>query len=254
VKKIFLVMVVCAVGAQSLRVHSQKTSQSLGVPLTAEAHHHLVFTSPEIQAFYVVIQPGDHTLVHYHDVDYVWVGLGGGKVVNATVNKPEVHLVSKDAALHFTRGPLSHAARNEGSTVYRNVTVELLKPQTNPRNLCEQVLENEPTRCVGVTPGIFSQHAGVTTTPQFETDQIRFDLVTLGKREQITVSAMKIPPAIIALNNTYAVAVFKKDGESKPIERDLKDGNVIAPPLGSPVTLRNTGSSEARFLIFEFKR
>jgi hypothetical protein len=248
-KKVPFIFAVCAIGALSFR----SQSQTGGVPLTSEAHHHLVFTSPEIQAFYVVIPPGDHTLVHVHDVDYVWVGLGSGKVVNATVNKPEVHLSSKDAVLHFTRGPLVHAARNEGDTVYRNVTVELLQAQTNPRNLCEQVLENEPVQCTEATPGIFSQHAGVTVQPQFETDQIRFDLVTLAKMEKVTVSSTKIPPAIIALSDTSAVAESQKDGDSKPSKRSLKDGNVFAPPAGSPLTLRNTGATEARFLVFEFK-
>jgi hypothetical protein len=245
-------IVVCALGMPLLQARSQASTETVGVPLTAEAHHHLVFTSSEIQAFYVVIPPGDHTLIHIHDVDYVWVGIGAGKVVNATVNKPEIHLTSKDAALHFTRGPLVHAARNVGDTVYRNVTVELLKAQTNPRNLCEQVVENQPTGCVSATPGIFSQDPGGSVSPEFETDQIRFDLVTLGKSGKVTISAMKTPPVIIALDNTQAIAESKQDGHAAPATRNLEDGNVMAPPAGSPVTLRNTGSAEARFLVFEY--
>jgi hypothetical protein len=241
------------VGGAHVFALSQVSDQASGVPLTAEAHHHLVFSSPEVRAFYVVIQPKDHTLIHRHDVDYVWVGLGEGKVVNGTVNKPEIHLASKDAALHFTRGPLAHAARNEGETVYRNVTIELLHQQDNPRNLCDEVLEGKTTNCVGATPGVFSEHKDVSVEPKFETDEIRFDLLTVGQSEQVTISGSPTPPLIIALDQTNAKAFSGTDGGTPASSHELKDGNVMSPEANTPLTLRNTGTTKARFLVFEFK-
>jgi hypothetical protein len=232
---------------------SQVPKQSAPVPLTAEAHHHLVFSNPEVRAFDVAIPPNDRTLIHKHDVDYVWVGLGDGKVVNATVNKPEIHLYSKDAALHFTRGPLAHAARNEGGTVYRNVTIELLKTQDNPRNLCDPVLEDRPIDCVAASPGEFTGGKDVSVRPQFETDEIRFDLLTLGQSEQITISGSQTPPIIIALDETNAKAFSKGKKEVPAFLQNLTDGNVISPLANSPLIIRNIGTTKARFLVFEFK-
>lgn len=231
---------------------SQVPERPGGVPLTSEAHHHLVFSSPEVRAFYVVIRPGDHTLIHRHDVDYVWVGLGEGKVVNKALNKPEIHLASKDAALHFTRGPLVHAARNEGDTPYRNVTVELLQQQDNPRNLCEEVLEGKGTNCIAATPGLFKESKDVSVQPLFETDEIRFDLVTLGQSGQVIINGSQIPPVIIALERTEA-NYFSGTEKAPTSSRELKDGNVTSPEANTPITLRNISTTKARFIVFEFK-
>lgn len=231
---------------------SQPKEDPAGVPLTAEAHHHLVFSNKEVRAFYVVIPSKDRTLIHRHDVDYVWVGIGNGKVVNVTVNGPTRHLDSKDAALHFTRGPLAHFALNEGGTLYRNVTIELLKKQNNPRNLCDQVIEGEPTACTAATSGEFILKDNVRARPEFETDEIRFDLLTLGSSEQTELRRSETPPLVVALDNTTAEAIQRSAGGSA-ISRDLKDGNVMSPEAGSSLTLKNTGASDARFLVFEFK-
>ncbi len=232
---------------------SQVPKQVTPVPLTAEAHHHLAFSSPQVRAFYVILPAKDSTLIHQHDVDYVWVGMGEAKVVNATVNKPEVHLYSKDAALHFTRGGFAHAARNEGDTVYRNETIEILQKQDDPRNLCEQVLNDQPIHCVQASPGIFTEHKGVSVRPEFETEEIRFDLVTLDQSRQVSIKGSRIPPLIIALDKTNAQA-FSKGGVKPSGEdsRSLKDGDAVSPAAARSITLRNTGTTKARFLVFEF--
>jgi hypothetical protein len=232
---------------------AQQAEQPGGVPLTSEAHHHLVFSNSEVRAFYVVIPPGDHTLIHRHDVDYVWVGLGEGKVVNKTVNKPEVHLASEDAALHFTRGPLAHAARNEGDGVYRNVTIELLHSQNNPRNLCEQVFEDKETNCVAATAGVVKESAGVSLQPLFETDEIRFDLLTVDKGKEVTINGSKTSPLVIALEQTVSKATTRGTGETALSSREFKDGSVTSSQPNETMKLRNTGTTRARFLVFEFK-
>jgi hypothetical protein len=238
--------------AQTVAI-AQQAERPGGVPLTSEAHHHLVFSNSEVRAFYVVIPPGDHTLIHRHDVDYVWVGLGEGKVVNKTVNKPEVHLASKDAALHFTRGPLAHAARNEGDGVYRNVTIELLHLQNNPRNLCEQVLEDKETNCVAATAGVLRESAGASLQPLFETDEIRFDLLTVDQGKEVTINGSKTPPLVIALEQTVAEATTGGNGKTTLSSHEFKDGSVTSPQPNETIKLRNTGTTRARFLVFEFK-
>jgi hypothetical protein len=228
---------------------SQVPDDPSGVPLTKEAHHHLVFTNAEVRAFYVTIHQHDRTLIHRHDVDYVWIGLGSGKVVNTTVNGPVKHLDSKDAALHFTRGPLAHFASNEGETLYRNVTIELLKKQNNPHNLCEQVIEGKPAACVPATAGLVAMRGDGSVKAQFETDEIRFNLVTIGHGAEATVRGSKNSPVIVALADTNAAATQKGVAQAS----ELKDGSVMAAEPGDAVTLKNTGTGNARFLVLEFK-
>ena len=226
--------------------------QTTPVPLTSEHHHHLVFTSPQVRAFYVVLPVEDRTLVHQHDFDYLWVGLGDADVINATVNKPQVRLHSKDGALHFARGPFAHAAINVGDTVYRNVTVELLQKQDNPRNLCEEVLEGKPMHCAPATAGRFSEGAGVTVRPDFTTDEIEFDTVTVAAGAKVTVSAAAVPPFVITLLKSDAKAQPDSDASASQGARRLKAGDVISAKTNTPLVLRNTGAGPARFLVFEF--
>jgi hypothetical protein len=240
------------VGSQLLAQSS--APQTAPVPLTSEHHHHLVFSSPQVRAFYVVIPAKDQTLIHQHDVDYLWVGLGDADVVNATVNKPRLGLHSKNGALHFSRGPFAHEALNVGNTVYRNVTIELLQQQNNPSNLCEEVLEGKSTDCVAATPGVFSGDSGVSVQPEFETDEIRFDTVTVDPAAKVTISGSPIPPLVIALSQTQAEALPDSGTDTSHNEsHSLKDGDVMSAKADMPLTLRNTGTDKASFLVFEFK-
>ena len=237
-------------GSQML---AQATSKMITpVPLTAEHHHHLVFSSPQVRAFYVVIPVKDQTLIHQHNVNYVWVGLGDADVVNATVNKPPVRLHSSDGMLHFSPGGFAHKAINVGNTTYRNVTVELLQHQKDLRNLCEEVLKGKPLHCIAPKAGRFSQESGVTVKPDFTTDQIEFDTVTVATGASVTLSGAAVPPVVIALSHTTASANPVSDASAGRSTRVLKGGNVVSAKADTPLTLRNTGSDPARFLVFEF--
>ena len=222
------------------------------VPLTSEHHHHLVFSSPQIRAFYVVIPPGDQTLIHQHDVNYVWVGLGDADVVNATVNKLPDRLHSKDGALHFSPGHFAHKAINVGNTTYRNVTIELLQDQKNPHNLCEEVLKEQPLHCVPAKGGRILQSPGVTVQPDFATDEIEFDTVSLAAGAEVKLAGEAIPPVVIALDRTTANAYPVSDNSTHADPKNLKAGDVISGKKDIPLTLHNAGSDSARFLVFEF--
>ena len=104
-----------------------------------EPHHHLKIENEYVRVYYVKVPPHEDTLLHQHDHDYIYVSLGPSEVVNAIANKPEIHLQLKDGETHFTRGGFAHVARNLADTPFRNITIELLKPQTGAKNECEKV-------------------------------------------------------------------------------------------------------------------
>ena len=109
-----------------------------------EPHHHLKIENEYVRAYYVEVPPHDQTQLHQHDHDYLFVSLGPADVINAVLNKPEVHLVLNDGETHFTRGGFAHVARNVSDAPFRNITIELMKPQTEPRNQCEKIIADLP--------------------------------------------------------------------------------------------------------------
>lgn len=112
-----------------------------------EPHHHLKLENEYVRVYYVEAPPHEATLLHQHDHDYIYVSLGPSDVVNAILNKPEIHLQLKDGEAHFTRGGFAHVARNLADTPFRNITIELLKPQEELQNLCEKIVEGELGEC-----------------------------------------------------------------------------------------------------------
>jgi len=185
-------------------------------------------------------------------VNYVWVGLGEADVVNATVNKPPVRLHSKDDMLHFSPGHFAHKAINVGDTTYRNVTIELLQDQKNPRNLCQEVLEGKPLHCGPPTAGRVEQGPGVSVQPDFATSEIEFDTVTVAPGDKVTLPGEATPPVVIALSHTAASANPVSTNSSHVDPEKLKAGDVISAKKDAALTLRNTGASPAKFLVFNF--
>lgn len=145
-----------------------------------EPHHHLKLENEYVRVYYVEAPPHEATLLHQHDHDYIYVSLGSSDVVNAIVNKPEIHLQLKDGETHFTRGGFAHVARNLADTPFRNITIELLKPQGEARNLCEKIIDAPLGTCNLPPQGKAS--SSFAATPWFETDRVRLVSTSLAAK------------------------------------------------------------------------
>src|SRR6266478_7637620 len=106
------------------------------VPIPKEPHHHLVLENEYVRVFRVSVPAHESTLLHQHDVPYLYVSLGPADVINAVQDKPEVHLVMADGQLGYSLGHFAHIARNQSDAPFNNVTIELLKPQGEVQNIC----------------------------------------------------------------------------------------------------------------------
>jgi hypothetical protein len=126
------------------------------VPIPQEPHHHLVLENEYVRVFRVSVPPHESTLLHQHDVPYLYVALGAADVINAVQGRPEVRLVMADGQLGYSPGHFAHIARNESATPFNNVTIELLRPQGEPHNLCEKIVEGPFKEC---------QSSGSSTVP-----------------------------------------------------------------------------------------
>jgi len=52
-----------------------------------------------------------------------------------------------DGQVGYSPGHFAHIARNESAAPFNNVTIELLKPQGEPRNLCEKIIDGPLNEC-----------------------------------------------------------------------------------------------------------
>src|SRR5580704_10904561 len=168
---VFLFFVCGVLRAQAPEAHAAK--------LPGEPHHHLRIDNEFVRAYYVEVAPHDETQLHQHDHDYIYVSLGPADVVNAVFNRPEVHLFLKDGETRFTRGGFAHVARNLSDAPFRNITIELLNPSGEPRNLCALIVAKQAS--VGCDKMIATMRGGhgFSVEPQLEVDATHLDLVRL---------------------------------------------------------------------------
>ena len=191
------------------------------VPTAREPHHHTVYEDARVRILDVQIEPRGSILPHRHDSDYVWVD---------------------DTGLHFSRAGDSHVERNH------EIIVELLQPQTSPRNVCGEVLAGEYLHCH--EPG--SEWLGANFEIIFETDQTRIGIVQIAPNATLAVPPADVPPLLIALEGTEAEAVTHANGApAGSLRRSVTAANVLRSTADQVTEIRNTGTP-ARFLVVEF--
>jgi quercetin dioxygenase-like cupin family protein len=204
-----------------------------------EPHHHLKIENEYVRVYYVEVPPHENTQLHQHDHDYLFVTLGDSDVINAVRDKPEIHLVLKDGETHFTRGGFAHVARNLADIPFRNVTVELLKPQEGARNVCGPVIPNVGFAACDPAP-----------MTQFETAEVRLDHVVLSLKGKLKEKGSTLAFLVVGLGGSEV----KINTKSKP-PRTLHEGEVEWFDAGSDVQFSGEGDSNRapQFLKLTFK-
>jgi hypothetical protein len=159
--------------ANRIDVQNAAPPQVNSVPISEEHHHHLVLANSFMQAYEVEVPPHDSTLLHRHDQDYVYIVFGDADITNAVENKEPVKAHLADTTVNFAKGPFAHVARDDGNTIFRNITVQLLQPQGEVKNYFPSVkaalgaAEKDPTN-------IHVRHMkGATEVVILETDEMR---------------------------------------------------------------------------------
>ncbi len=235
------------------------------MPLThgntpGEPHHHLKIENEYVRVYYVEVPPRENTQLHQHDHDYIYVSLGPSDVVNAIVNKPEIHLQLKDGETHFTRGGFAHVARNLADIPFRNVTIELLKPQGEARNRCATIIDGPPQDCsqAGESREAVALRTMNMPVPMFETDEVLLQamLIKAGSGGAGFSSSPEPARLLIALSS----ARLRIRG-SDQMWTDMRPGDDVWIPSGTSVNFQRINENvekpgnnrEARFLVLAFK-
>jgi hypothetical protein len=152
--------------------------------------------------------------------------------------------------MHFSRGGLTHVERNESDRMLRRITIELLQKQSNPHNVCGEVLQGEYAHCR--EPG--SEWLGANLQIQFETEQTRFGVLRIEPNATLAIPPADVPPLLIALEGTEAEAISHANGASAGggFRRAVQAADVLRWPADQVSEIRNTGKTAARFLVVEF--
>jgi len=222
-----------------------------------EPHHHLKIENEFVRVYYVEVPPHENTQLHQHDHDYIYVSLGPSDVVNAPLNKPEVHLTLKDGETHFTRGGFAHVARNLSDAPFRNITIELLKPQGEPRNLCETVIINAPLNdCEdsgSASPPADSPlrmlARAVAVKPIFRTDKAAVKSFSISLKQNYTETDAQHPRLLVVEDRSEVKVEIA--GEAS---QSVQDGGVLWLAPGKKWAIVSLGGQKtARFLLIEFR-
>jgi quercetin dioxygenase-like cupin family protein len=219
--------------------------QETPVPVSQEPHHHLKIETADARAYYVEVAPHTATLVHTHDLDYFYVTLSNSPdLTNRVVGKPEQHLSQSNGDMHFTRGGFAHGLSNNGDTPFLNITVVLLKPQGEARNLCAKILADKPLNCDAA-----AAHAGgdASSVPEFATDQLVVSLDQIGAGQSLDLPTESFRRIVIPLEGSNLI-LRTPTYKSMPID----GGHVVEVPPGSGADVKNVGTDPARVYVAAF--
>ena len=213
------------------------------IPLKSEPHHHLVLHNDFVNVYSVQVQPHDSVLLHKHAFDAIGIMLGDAEITVSAPGKPDSHQKVVGGQLRLQQAGYIHSTVIEGATAYRNVTVELLTPQQERRNICAAVISTQPLNC----PSAHADSAAPSKQPQFETNQTKVGLIRLKPRQSFTLDASPQRRLVVVLDEA-AVA----SGANNP-SKALHSGDILWRDSNSPAQLfENAGNKEIRLVTFAF--
>jgi len=204
-----------------------------------------VLENSYMRALRVSIPAGDATLLHEHGVPYVYVSLGPADFANAVAGKPEVRVKLTDGQVGYSRGGFAHLVRADAGIPFNNVTVELLRPQGEPKNRCEKIVPGDAGTC---DLSGYVADAPIGVRPLLETDEIRVSEVVVRKGD-----ATDKPHAQPGLLVAVSAAPIKVSHVAGAATQTLHAGEIIWLPAGAEPKFTVEQGLEVRLLLISFK-
>jgi hypothetical protein len=226
------------------------------VPVANEPHHHLLLENSYVRVFRAIVPAHDATLLHQHDAPYVYLSLGPAEVINAVAGKPEARIHMTDGQIGYSRGGFAHIARTAAGSSFDYLIIELLKPQGEPRNLCEKIVDGPLNDCessgANNLPSDSPPRAPVRSPAMkrlFETNEVLVQSFSMALRQDGSESGSQ-PARLLVVENNSELQVDLPGGTSKP----LHGGEVLWLDAGKKWTMVTADEKKpARFLLLQFK-
>ena len=208
------------------------------LPLEAEPHHHLALKNEYVKVYQVEVAPHDAVKLHRHDADAISLSLSESLVTVHFPGKPDAQQKLTNGQIRLQARGYVHSTSVDGDTPFRNVTVELLMPQTGARNGCAQVIAGQAVHCVVL--------AGEAPVPQFETEQTSVGLVRLQPQQHVVIGEPGRATLIVALDGG---ASYKNENG---VRKSLQAGDFVWLDKGKQgEAFRNESAKEVRFVCFD---
>jgi len=237
-------------------VCAQTTDVVKAVPMTKEPHHQLVLENSYVRVFHFHLPAHDATLLHAHDLPYVSVALGPGDFANAVAGKPEARAVLTDGQVGYSRGGFAHIVRTDAGSSFGNFTIELLRPQGEPRNLCQKVTDGPLQDCASQDADHPPSNAPAKTLEQaiertrlFETGEILVTSFSMSAKEDYGESGPELARLLVVEQDSE----LQVDVSGEPSKK-LHGGEVLWLDAGKNWRIVSTGDHKiTRFVLIEFK-
>jgi quercetin dioxygenase-like cupin family protein len=213
-------------------------AQATEVEITAEPHHHLVFSNDQIRVFNVEVPPSQATLMHWHHHDYFYVTLGDIDLTNEVEGKPPAEVKLKDGETRFSPGPFAHLVRDLSPQPFRNVTIELMQDD----KLRQSPAHWDEDRGLNVLQG-------GTREIIFVKDGVRVSEVELQPGGMIPAHHHSGPHFAVAVTDYQ----LRSDRAGKPAEKiEMKAGESRWFAGNYSHTVTNVGHTSAKYVTLEF--
>lgn len=219
------------------------------VPVSNEPHHAHEFQNDFVHVYNVTVPPLDATLLHQHDLPYIYLTLGQADVINAVQGQPEVHLILEDGATRYTPGGFAHIARTDAGIPFHNITIELVHPQASPRNLGAQSADRPLGSCPQNIPDAKNNQIPAEQAIHcFETDEVQLDLVRVEGGKNYEDANPKTAALLVAMSNAN-LDVSLGGGHTA----FLHEGDVLWLPAGMARKVEDFLGIRSSFLLISFK-
>jgi len=236
---------------KGIQINTQNPIQpQAAVPVRNEPHHSLLLQNDYVHVFNVTVPPLDVTLLHQHDLPYLYLTLGFSDLINAVQGKPEAHLIYQDGDTRYSPGGFAHIVRTDAGIAFHNITIELERPQGSPRNLPGKPEDRPLGACPESSndPKQNNQIPFSQVTGCFESDEMRMDEVHVeGGKDYVDASPRTAALLVVMSDANLDVSL---GGEHTAF---LHTGDVLWLP---PTVSRRVGDFlgiKSKFLLLSFK-
>lgn len=214
----------------SLLVSAQTAPQ---LDMADEPHHSLLLKNERARVFRLALKPQEATLPHKHDAFYVYFSLRPTKVSNEVKGRTPVLIELEPDDVHMSKGGFTVAERN-------------VSPEPTEVFVIETI--SVPKGDFDTPPHAFRYHDSALGD-LFETRGLRAYTVLLASGGRTEKHAEAYDRVMIALNDLTLLEDIAGRGRE---ELSMKAGEVRWFPRGEIHATTNIGSSQAKFITFEF--
>jgi hypothetical protein len=205
------------------------------VPVSLEPRHRERFKNGYVRVMEVIIDPGDTTLFHKHELDLAFAVIRGAEVKNEVPNNPEAAISRLDTkAVRFSEyqgKPYIHRVTNRGAEPYWLIAFEIVWPE----------------------PGKFSlgnRSEAPAYVSELENNRLHIWRLKLDPG-QIAPPIVNSGPGLRVLLSGDQITETMGDAQARDVS--VRQGGFEWQPAGARQAIKNTGQSPVELVEFELR-